>query len=458
MISATPRVWFMLDIGPICSASALGKHVIVINSVDIMDELSQKGAIYSDRPRLEMGGELVGYNETLVLIPYGDRFRTYRKHFARMVGGTVNIEKVQDVLVQKVHRFLRQMLSSPESLLPNLRKLTGGIILQLTYGIDVREAGNDPFVDLIENANSNFNASTIPGAFPVDFFPILKSLPEWLPGMGFMETARRWFKDTIAMVEVPYKYTKDQMAKGNAPPSFVSTALEDEEHMTQEEIRDLKYTASSMYGGGADTTVSAEYAFFLAMVLNPDVQKKAQAELDAVLGNDRLPTLADRANLPYINAVVLEVLRWNSVAPTGVPHRAMEDSIIRGYTVPKGSIIIVNLWNILHNADIYPEPFEFKPERHISTDDDKPAQRDPRTMCFGFGRRVCPGLFLADASLFLTIASSLLLFDIKKWVDKNGVEITPVHDQTSGIISYPKPFKCAITPRSTKAASLITDE
>ena len=87
--------------------------------------------------------------------------------------------------------------------------------------------------------------------------------------------------------------------------------------------------------------------------------------------------------------------------------------------------------NILHDADIYPEPFEFKPERHISTD----AQRDPRTICFGFGRRICPGLYLADGSLFLTIASSLLLFDIKKVVGKNGVEMTPVHEQTSGIIS-----------------------
>lgn len=87
--------------------------------------------------------------------------------------------------------------------------------------------------------------------------------------------------------------------------------------------------------GGADTTVSAEYAFFLAMVLNPgmcsifyskmkslcqirlDVQKKAQAEIDSVIGNDRLPGLADRPHLPYTNAVLTEVLRWNSVAPTG---------------------------------------------------------------------------------------------------------------------------------------------
>lgn len=69
-----------------------------------------------------MGGELVGYNETLVLIPYGDRFRTYRKHFVRMIGGTVNVEKVEGMLLQKVRRFLCQTLSSPDNLLQNLRK------------------------------------------------------------------------------------------------------------------------------------------------------------------------------------------------------------------------------------------------------------------------------------------------------------------------------------------------
>ncbi|KAG6846942.1 hypothetical protein H0H93_010982 [Arthromyces matolae] len=211
-----------------------------------------------------------------------------------------------------------------------------------------------------------------------------------------------------------------------------------------------------MYGGGADTTVSAEYAFFLAMVLFPEVQKKAQAEIDAVIGSERLPTLADRPHLPYVNAVVTEVLRWNSVAPTGVPHTAMEDGIINGYLIPKNSIILANLWNMLHDPEVYPEPFEFQPERHIATPE-KPAQQNPRTVCFGFGRRICPGMHLAETSLFSVIVSSLAVFDIKKAVE-NGVEITPVHENTSGIISFPEPFKCAITPRSQKVVSLVNAE
>lgn len=82
--------------------------------------------------------------------------------------------------------------------------------MRLTYGYQVVD-GQDPFVNLIEKANDNFNAATVAGAYPVDFFPMLKKLPEWLPGMGFMQTAREWAKDTEAMVEVPWAYTKAQM-------------------------------------------------------------------------------------------------------------------------------------------------------------------------------------------------------------------------------------------------------
>ncbi|KIM37607.1 hypothetical protein M413DRAFT_258291 [Hebeloma cylindrosporum] len=429
--------------------------MIIVNSATIMDELDKKGAIYSDRPVLEMGGELVGYSQTLVLIAYGARFRTYRKHFSRYLGSPKPIQQLYPLVERESRRFLKRTLANHQDVLPHLRKLAGGIILRLTYGYEVQD-GEDPFVNLIEHANDNFNAATVPGAFPVDFFPAMKKLPQWLPGMGFMKLAAEWAKDTARMVEVPYNYTKQQMAAGTAVPSFVSTSLEDESSLSADDIRDLRFAASSMYGGGADTTVSAEYAFYLAMVLYPEVQKKAQAELDAVVGNGRLPNFNDQPQLPYINAIVTEVLRWNSVAPTGVPHTAIEDGFVAGYFVPKGSLILANLWNMLHNPDVYPDPFTFDPERHIASPG-KEAQQDPRKICFGYGRRICPGMHLAEASLYSCVSMSLAVFDIEKAVE-NGVPITPVHENTSGIISYPKPFKCVIKPRSEKAVSLIAEE
>ncbi|KAG6855686.1 hypothetical protein H0H87_012075 [Tephrocybe sp. NHM501043] len=441
--------------GGIISVKLLGRPMIIVNSAQIMTELDKQGSIYSDRPRLEMGGELVGYSETLVLLPYGARFRSYRKYFSRHFGTPSTMERHNPVVEYETRRFLKRTLANAENLNNNLRKLAGGIIMKLTYGYEVQD-GEDPFVKLIEGANDNFSAATVPGAFVVDFFPSMKNLPEWLPGMGFLALARKWALDTKEMIEAPYKYTKQQMAAGTARPSFVSENIENEKSMTEAELLDVKLAASSMYGGGADTTVSAEYAFFLAMTLNPEVQKKAQAEIDAVIGSDRLPTLADRPHLPYVNAVVTEILRWNSVAPTGVPHTAMEAGVIGGYLIPKGSIILANLWNMLHDPEAYPEPFEFQPERYIASPE-KPAQKDPRGICFGYGRRICPGMHLAETSLFSVISASLAVFDVKKVVE-NGVEITPVHENTSGIISFPEAFKCSITPRSQKAVSLVHEE
>ncbi|KAG6811137.1 hypothetical protein H0H92_008833 [Tricholoma furcatifolium] len=302
--------------GGILSVKLLGQPMIIVNSAQIMAELDKQGSVYSDRPRLEMGGELLGYSSTLVLVPYGARFRTFRKYFSRHFGTPTIMERHNPVVDAETKKFLKRTLANPDNLSHNLRLLAGGIIMELTYGYEVQEK-DDPFVNLIEGSNANFSAASVPGAFAVDFFPAMKNFPEWLPGMGFMQLAREWAQATKDMIEVPWNYTKKEMAAGTARPSFVTEILEDEKSMSPEDIENVKLAASSMYGGGADTTVSAEYAFFLAMVLFPEVQKKAQAEIDAVIGTDRLPTMADRPHLPYVNALVTEVLRWNSVAPTG---------------------------------------------------------------------------------------------------------------------------------------------
>ena len=84
------------------------------------------------------------------------------------------------------------------------------------------------------------------------------------------------------------------------------------------------------------------------MVLYPDIQAQAQVEIDAIIGNERLPTIDDREKLPYVSALAMEVMRWHVVAPAGVPHRVMEDDIHDGYLIPKGAIILSNIWYVRH--------------------------------------------------------------------------------------------------------------
>jgi cytochrome P450 len=167
--------------------------------------------------------------------------------------------------------------------------------------------------------------------------------PDWLPGTGFKKTAQQMRAQLTQTTEQPYQFVKQQMREGKHKTSFLSQAIEnissgaDMEHIH-------KWSASSMYLGGADTTVSSLMTFFLAMMMFPDVQKKAQEELDRVIGGGRLPTSADKGTLPYIDAIVKETHRWHPVLPMGLPHSTTQDDVINGYRIPEGSILLPNTW------------------------------------------------------------------------------------------------------------------
>ncbi|KAL1613275.1 hypothetical protein SLS60_001507 [Paraconiothyrium brasiliense] len=171
--------------------------------------------------------------------------------------------------------------------------------------------------------------------------------PDWFPGAGFKRTARQMAAQLHQTTEQPYQFVKQQMRENKAKISFLSQAIQNikgDSDIDMERIH--KWSASSMYLGGADTTVSSLMTFFLAITLFPDVQKKAQEELDRVIGN-RLPVSADREKLPYIEALVSETHRWHPVAPMALPHASTKDDIINGYRIPKGSLLLPNNWLVL---------------------------------------------------------------------------------------------------------------
>ncbi|KAG1723174.1 cytochrome P450, partial [Suillus paluster] len=329
--------------GDISHIEVLGQHIIVVNSVKIaMDMLDKKSTMYSDRPVFPMAGELVGLKHILTLLPYGDHFRQSRKYFHRVIGSRAALDVYNPIEEVETHRFLKRVLAKPDQLQAHVRHTAGAIILRISHGYEVKE-NNDPFIDLADRAVDRFSRSTAPGAFMVDIVPSLAKVPEWFPGAGFKRIAREWRETVEELAAAPHKFVKDQMAAGIAQKSFTSNLLESRT-LSAEEEHLVKWSAASLYGGGADTTVSTIYSLFLAMTLYPDVQKKAQAEIDAVVGPDRLPSFADRESLPYIEALVKEVLRWNAVVPTSVPHRVTDDDIHDGYYIPKGSLIIANIW------------------------------------------------------------------------------------------------------------------
>ncbi|KAJ7269214.1 cytochrome P450 [Mycena rebaudengoi] len=162
------------------------------------------------------------------------------------------------------------------------------------------------------------NSATV-AAYLVDMIPTLKYVPALFIGAGFKRHARESKKLTVKIVELPFQAAKRLFVDGAAPPSYVHDKLgeidenQDQEH--QEKV--IQDTAGIMYVGGFDTTTAALGTFILAMLANPDVQKRAQEETDAVVREGYLPSFDDEESLPYVSAIVKEILRWKPVGPIG---------------------------------------------------------------------------------------------------------------------------------------------
>jgi len=185
------------------------------------------------------------------------------------------------------------------------------------------------------------------------------------------------------------------------------------------------------------------------------VLQRARKDLDSVVKPGHLPDFDDEESLPFITAIVKETLRWRDVTPFAIPHYLDFDDEYKGYRIPAGSIIIPNAWAMLHDERVYPEPFKFKPERFMKDGKIDQDVRDPAHACFGFGRRICPGRYMAFSAVWVAIASLIYAFDFEKSVDENGRVIEPSHEYTSGLVCTPKPYKCTIKPRSPEAEVLI---
>ncbi|KAI9443617.1 cytochrome P450 [Lactarius indigo] len=432
----------------IVHAQVLGTHVIVLSSTKAACELFEKrSSLYSDRPLLPSLTQLIRMNWNIAFLPYGPRWRTWRKVFHEHFHPQASRQYLPREL-KATRQLLVNLLCTPSNYRDHLRFMSGQIIMGIAYGIDIAPR-DDPYIFLAERALQAVESASITG-WTFDMLPFYMYLPWWFPGASFKKEAARLAPHIDEMLDKPYQAVKDALAKGIAVPSVAAsmiTGLRGEP--SYEDELTSKAVPATMYLGGADTTVSAFLTFFLAMVLHPDAQRRAQMEIDRVVGTARLPDFGDETTLPYVSALVKEVMRWHPVAPIAVPHRLIADDVYEGYFLPAGSIVIGNTWALLHDESVFPDPNQFRPERFLDPDVKLPDA------VFGFGRRICPGRFMARSSMWITIASVLAAFEISPTTDDDGVPLIPEEDFTTGLISYPEAFACAIRPRSKCAEGLI---
>ncbi|KAJ3728600.1 cytochrome P450 [Lentinula raphanica] len=424
--------------------SAMGQSIVVLNSArSIHDLLESRSAIYSDRPWTAMINE-AGYRDGPLTVSSGPRHRTFRRLSSEVLSPP-RVQEWRTLQEEKVQILVKELLEKPQLFRAHIQRFISSLLLEISHGHTV-EGDDDPFVRKVKELSDDFIEFTTPGRHLVDILPILWFVPSWV-GLFSKKKAIAARKKLREGLHWSYRQVEEQVADGTARPSFAVSLIERNSSPSQEDISIYQWISLATYAAGVDTSSSALTSFILSMALNPDKQRKAQAELDRVIGSGSHPTFQHRSNLPYVESIIKEVYRLNPVCPLALPHalKSRRDDEYRGWRIPKGSTVIANSWAVLHDAELYPSPFDFRPERFLerslgeSSSSKEPMDPDPRKFTFGS----CPGQFLVDDTMFIAVATVLAFFNIGPLTSDNEPGYTPY------LISQPEAFACSITPRTT---------
>ncbi|KAF8549302.1 cytochrome P450 [Imleria badia] len=436
--------------GDIMYIPFLGTDVIVLNSTSVALELLEKRSrIYSDRPFISTTVPY-GLDFIFAFTRYGEHWRLCRRIFQQSFRPDVSAN-YHPMQLRKARQLIVNIVDSPEEYPDHFSMNSAALAMSAVYDYEPISR-NDPMLSILVNYGQSMSQGlTFKKIALVMFFPWLLHIPDWLPGSWIKREAKEAYTWRDKLVETPYRYVQERMQrKDRINVSMVS------DHITRMEKSDgsysseyemaLKHASASAFITNVETTKITLMAFTLAMVENPHVWKRAQAEIGAVVGKDRLPEFDDRPSLPYVDAILREVLRWRPALPLGGARTAMQSDIYEGYYIPKGAMILTNVWAISCDDVRYPGGYKFMPERFLDAKG-RLTEDDPGDFIFGFGRRKCPGRRMADASLWASMATMLATLDFNLAKDARGNDITFKPTFTGGIISQPNLFPCRLTPR-----------
>lgn len=447
--------------GDLMYLNAAGQPLMVINSQKVAaDLLDRRAGKSSGRPPLIVADVLTGGN-VIVFLGYTDVWRRMRKATHEGFNKAV-VHRYHPVQFAEAILLTTGICAQPQQWDAHFRRSAASSIMSIVYGTPPVTSENDPSVKSVNDHVARLTRANIPGAHLVEVFPWMRYLPSSMA--KWKRDAEQWCKRDSKMFGNLFLSVRDRLVKGEARASLAATLIEDagRNNLTESENA---WTAGTMYAAGAETTAGVMAWFLLAMTAFPEVQQRAQVELDIVIGRSQVPTFSDYERLPYIRAIGKEVLRWRPVDPVGMPHRTTEDDWYEGYFIPAGSVILPNVWQMNRDPEIYgADAAEFNPARHL---DERgglaPAPvhtKEESHVSYGFGRRICIGRHVANNSLFINIAMMLWAMNIERAKDENG-SLLPLDVDgciEDGLVVRPVPFQCQIKPRFSEAIVLLEQE
>ncbi|KAJ8279033.1 hypothetical protein COCON_G00060990 [Conger conger] len=418
----------------------LGTRIVVLNGLKRLKEaFIQHGENFVDRPSFPLIEDIV-HNNGLVM-SNGYAWKQQRR-FALMTLKNFGLGKkslessiqVESKWLSEAFRNEQGQTFDPQFVINNA---VSNVICCLVFG-DRFEYTDQQFKDLLGLINEAIYLEGSSWAQVYNVFPwIMRKVPG--PHQKIFEN---WDK-VISFVKLKIKEHKNDWDP-SAPRDYIDCFLAEIEKWKNDvdagfNEENLCFCTLDLFVAGTETTSTTLYWGLLFMIKCPDVQEKVRAEIDHVIGQSRLPSMADRPNMPYTDAVIHEIQRMGNILPLNVARMAVKDMQIGEYIIPKGTMVMATLSSVLFDASEWETPQTFNPGHFLDAEGN--FRRRDAFMPFSAGKRVCLGEQLARMELFLFFTSLLQRFTFSP---PPGVE--PCLEYRMGAIHSPKPYKLCAVP------------
>ncbi|XP_062996472.1 cytochrome P450 2G1-like isoform X2 [Elgaria multicarinata webbii] len=321
-----------------------------------------------------------------------------------------------------------------------LSRAVSNVICSIVFG-DRFDYKDKEFQSLMEMMNNSFREMSTARAQLYDMYvEVLK----YFPGP---ETKIYNFLDDMRVFIAKRVKENQKTLDPNSPRDFIDCFLiqmekEKDNPSSEFNIKNLELTALTLFFAGTETVSSTLRYGFLLLMKYPDVQAKMHEEIDRVIGQNRVPNIEDRSQMPYVDAVIHEVQRVSDLIPMDVPHSVIRDTEFRGYVIPKGTEIYPMLTTVLHDPTKFDTPDAFNPGHFL--DEDGRFKKNDAFVPFSSGKRICLGEALARMELFLFFTTILQRFWLKPLQAPQDIDTTP---QESGFANIPPLYQLSIIPR-----------
>ncbi|CAI8600715.1 unnamed protein product [Vicia faba] len=430
--------------GPIFSLRLGSRQAIVVSSSEIAKEVLKKhDHLFSDRPQL-YGQQKLSYNGSeIIFSQYSDFWREIRKICVVHIFSSIRVAYYSSIRKVEVKKMIKKISehansSSVTNMSEVLISLSSTIICRIAFGKSYEEEGHE---------RSRFHGMLH------EFQALLMEIfvADYIPFTGWMDKLRglhgRVDKNFKEFDEF-YQEIIDQHLDPNREHSDqeiivdVLLQLKKQRSFSFDITYDIiKGVLMDMLVAATDTTSATSVWALAALVKNPRVMKKVQEEIRNVGDKKDFLDEVDIQNFPYLKAVIKETLRLYLPAPLLVQREAREKCTVSGYDIPAKTILYVNAWAIQRDPNVWENPQEFYPERFLNSSINFIGQ-DFELIPFGAGRRICPGLPMAVASLELFLANLLYSFD---WELPHGLKKEDIDtEMLPGITQHKKNPLCLV--------------